>query len=65
MPSASADKSYIESSVSGQFLIVLEALFTQASSKSDYFFKLAWKAFKQQGFPLAQKSFDLFMTSLS
>ncbi|KAI4547983.1 hypothetical protein MG293_000313 [Ovis ammon polii] len=35
MPSAPVDKFYIESSMSGQFIIILAALFTQASKKEE------------------------------
>lgn len=65
-PSESIDKVFnIESSISRRFIIALGAPFTQASSQSNYCFKLVCTALRQSGFPLAQKSFDLFMTSLS
>lgn len=65
-PSGSIDKVFnIESSISRLFIIALGASFTQASSQSNYGFKLVCEALRQSGFPLAQKSFDLFMTSLS
>lgn len=65
-PSGSIDKVFnIENSISRLFIIALGASFTQASSQSNYCFKLVCEALRQSGFPLAQKSFDLFMTSLS
>lgn len=65
-PSESIAKDFtIERSISRRFIIVLGSSFSQASSQSNYCFKLVCKALRQSGFPLAQKSFDLFMTSLS